>query len=53
MELELLCLNETLSNSGTPPRIYFNSLFRTSAADRASQDQPEKETGQDAKPEQL
>ena len=54
MELELLCLNETLSNSGSPPRIYFNSLFRTSAAEGASQDQPEEgaPSGQDAKAEQ-
>ena len=52
MELELLCLNETLSNSGTPPRIYFNSLFRTSAAEGASQDRPEEGASQDAKPEQ-
>ena len=52
MELELLCLNETLSNSGTPPRIYFNSLFRTSAAEGASQDRPEEGAGHDTKPEQ-
>jgi hypothetical protein len=27
MEIELLCLNESLSESGSPPSIYFNSLF--------------------------
>ncbi len=27
IEIELLCLNERLSDSGSPPSIYFNSLF--------------------------
>lgn len=52
MELELLCLNETLSNSASPPRIYFNSLFRTSAAEGAT-DWPEEGAGHDTKPEQC
>ncbi len=36
MEVELLCLNESLSDSGSPPNIYFNSLFM-----------PDTEEGQD------
>ena len=31
MEVELLCLNESLSDSGSPPNIYFNSLFMPDA----------------------
>ncbi|CAL5227204.1 g10121 [Coccomyxa viridis] len=31
MEVELLCLNESLSDSGSPPSIYFNSLFMPDA----------------------
>ena len=31
VEVELLCLNESLSDSGSPPHIYFNSLFMPEA----------------------
>ena len=31
MEVELLCLNESLSDSGSPPSIYFNILFMPDA----------------------
>lgn len=31
MEVELLCLNESLSDCGSPPNIYFNSLFMPEA----------------------
>ena len=31
VEIELLCLKESLSDSGSPPSIYFNSLFRPDA----------------------
>ena len=34
MEVELLCLNESLSDSGSPPSIYFNSLFMPDAEER-------------------
>ena len=36
MEVELLCLNESLSDSGSPPSIYFNSLFMPDALQRVS-----------------
>ncbi len=34
VEIELLCLNESLSDSGSPLSIYFNSLFTPDAEER-------------------
>ena len=51
MEIELLCLNESLSESGSPPSIYFNSLFAHDAQDDHERDHEQsqgKEAGGEA-----
>lgn len=42
MEVELLCLNERLSDSRSPPRIYFNSLFARTSEDREQSESADK-----------